>query len=345
MGNQHRLVVKACVHFFKIFIILNVLVLTACGSGLDSTDNDDGNYGVGWVKIVSPAGDYYTMSSNPLWISGETFISPTWFTCCSGSARDTGVTVTWENQTTGQKGYANQQVELCGIMGPYFLCNHTWSASIHAELGENVIRVNAEDPGGNMGSDTVTVNLPYLTSSIYGRIRNTNNNHSYFGHAGISVNLTGAGVNKADYVSDAGNFEFHGLNAGSYVITPISSSTSYNSMSYTFVPGSRNITVSNTKTSGVDFSTAIYNVSGRVGIFMNDVRISGANGSMRKQSGFYGYYRFPVPSGTYTIAPYCGLTCSIVSLNTFVFSPKSRTITVNDQDIGDQNFSVTLDPL
>jgi len=338
MANQN-LLIKRAVQIFQALIILNILVLTACGDGVDDSTDSDSNHGSGWVKIVSPAGDYYTMSSNPLRLSGEAFISPTWFTCCSGSAQDTAVTVKWENQKTGQTGYANQQVETCGIMQPYYLCNHTWSASIHTELGENVIKITAEDPGENKGTDTVTVNLPYLTSSVYGRIRNTNNNYSYFNKAGISVNLTGEGVDKTGYVSDGGPFEFHGLNTGSYVITPMSSS-----MSFTFVPGSRNITLSDTKTTGVDFTTSIYNVSGRVGNFMNNVRISGTNGSMKTQSGSSGYYWFRVPSGTYTIAPYCGLMCW-ASRYTFSFSPTSKTITVSDQDIGGVNFNATLTPL
>ncbi len=94
----------------KIILLISLFVwLAACRGGGSDNSGDDGNYGYGWVKISSPAGDHYTMSSNPLRISGEAFISPTWFTCCSGSAEDTGVTVTWENQTTGQQGYANQQ--------------------------------------------------------------------------------------------------------------------------------------------------------------------------------------------------------------------------------------------
>ena len=343
MGNQHQLL-KRAVHIFRALIILNALALTACGDGVDDSADSDGNQGSGWVKIVSPAGDYYTMSSNPLRISGEAFISPTWFTCCSGSAEDTAVTVKWENQTTGQTGYATQQVETCGIMQPYYLCNHTWSASIHAELGENLIKVTAEDPGGNKGTDTVTVNLPYLASSIYGRIRNTNNNYPYFPSTGISVNLTGEGVNKTDYLFDSGLFEFHGLKTGSYVITPVNPSASYNNMSYTFYPDSLSITITDTKTTGVDFTTAIYSVYGRVGNFMNDIRISGPNGSMRKQTDFSGYYYFRVPAGTYTVAPYCGLMCW-TSRYTFSFSPKSKTITVSDQDIRGVNFSVSLTPL
>jgi hypothetical protein len=165
MSNLNQLVTRV-VHIFRIFFILNIIVLTACGDGVDDSTNSDGNHGSGWVQITSPAGDYYTMSSNPLRLSGEAFISPAWFTCCSGSAEDTAVTVKWENRKTGQTGYANQQVETCGIMQPYYLCNHTWSASIHTELGENVIKVTAEDPGGNIGIDTVTVKLPYLTSTF-----------------------------------------------------------------------------------------------------------------------------------------------------------------------------------
>ena len=203
-----------------LFTILSVWLVACGGGGNGSDSSDDDNYGDGWVKIVSPEGDYYTMSSNPLRTSGEAFISPTWFTCCSGSAEDTGVTVTWENKTTGQKGYANQQVETCGFMSSIYLCNHTWDASIHAELGENVIRITAEDLSGNIGRDTVTVNLPYLTYSIYGRIKNANNDYNYFLGQGIVVNLTGEGVDEIDYLFHSGTFEFHGLSAGSYVIHP-----------------------------------------------------------------------------------------------------------------------------
>ena len=115
-------------------------------------------------------------------------------------------------------------------------------------------------------------------------------------------------------------------------------------MSFTFVPASRSITLRDTITRGVDFTTAIFNVSGWAGSFMNDVRISGTNGRMTTRSGSSGYYSFRVPPGTYTTAPYCSLIC-FVSLYTFDFWPNSRTITVSDQDNGGLNFNVTLTPL
>ena len=113
------------------------------------------NVGAGWVTIKT----YYASSPTNAYLAGSAFISPGWWHCCSGSAEDTGVTVTWTNLTTGVSGPAWQQAVYCWFFGSY-LCGHTWSANVPLIPGSNGILVTATDPSGNIGRATVTIEPP-----------------------------------------------------------------------------------------------------------------------------------------------------------------------------------------
>ncbi|MBI3529191.1 MAG: Ig-like domain-containing protein [Betaproteobacteria bacterium] len=139
-----------------------LLMLCACGGGGGGTDastppNDPNRVGAGWVTITgSDAGPSKLTNSPTVSLSGDAFISPKFFVCCTGSATDTGVTVSWANATTGGSGAATQAPQYCFFLG-YYLCGHTWQATIDLVVGNNAITITATDPGGNLGRATVSV--------------------------------------------------------------------------------------------------------------------------------------------------------------------------------------------
>jgi len=144
-----------------VFLIALVLQLAACGGGDgggSTPPNDPNRVGAGWITITnSTAGPTSSTAAPTVGLGGDAFISPGWFRCCTGSASDTGVTVSWVNATTGISGAATQTPQYCWLF-EYFLCGHTWQATIIDLLvGNNVITITAEDPSGNLGRVTTTV--------------------------------------------------------------------------------------------------------------------------------------------------------------------------------------------
>jgi hypothetical protein len=136
-------------------IIFGVLSILGSGGGSDDTSSNGTTPNEGWVTITYPTSN--NTDNSPQYISGEAFISPTWWRCCSGDASDTGVTVIWSNETTGQTAQASQYVSICWFLWSPYLCNHTWSANIPVIEGNNLIAVTAFDPSGNTGTDRITI--------------------------------------------------------------------------------------------------------------------------------------------------------------------------------------------
>jgi hypothetical protein len=70
-------------------LLLTLLVCAGCGGGGGGGSNDPVPGG-GWVTILTPGeGPGHTDYCNAARVSGEAFISPDWWRCCSGSAEDT----------------------------------------------------------------------------------------------------------------------------------------------------------------------------------------------------------------------------------------------------------------
>ncbi|MCX7794713.1 MAG: hypothetical protein N2257_09995 [Thermodesulfovibrionales bacterium] len=140
-----------------ICIILFLYFSASCGGGGVNGDYEFRN-GNGWVTIEYPTTEpTFSTNDDSIYLSGRAFISPTHWRCCSGSAEDTGVKVTWENKTTNQGGDTYQSVQICNFLGTPYLCNHRWSATVPLVYGNNYIVITAIDLGGLSGKDSITV--------------------------------------------------------------------------------------------------------------------------------------------------------------------------------------------
>ena len=138
-------------------IAIGIATLIASGGGGSDSDNG-GTPNEGWVKIYFPTTeDNYTTDNSPQYFTGEAFISPTSWRCCSGDASDTGVIVEWRNETTGQSAQASQYIRICYFLWSPYLCDHRWSANIPIIEGNNSIVITASDPAGNNGTDRITI--------------------------------------------------------------------------------------------------------------------------------------------------------------------------------------------
>lgn len=131
-------------------------MLIACSDGGGPEHVESPNEG--WVTITYPTTEgTYNTDNSPQYMNGEAFISPTWWRCCSGDASDTGVTVFWRNEATGQTAQASQYVRICFFLWSPYLCDHTWSANIPVIEGNNSITITTSDPAGNTGTDRITI--------------------------------------------------------------------------------------------------------------------------------------------------------------------------------------------
>jgi hypothetical protein len=128
------------------------------GGGDESASPPDPNapvsIGRGFIRINSPSdGSTFTTESGSVSLSGNAFISPTSFRCCSGSATDTGVTVT---STSGSVAQTAHYCRPFGF-GPLTICEHTWTTTISLVVGKNQFSVEASDADGNYGRDSITI--------------------------------------------------------------------------------------------------------------------------------------------------------------------------------------------
>jgi hypothetical protein len=164
-------------------ILLFILGLTGAGITSCGSESDPGytpppvdpqcnssNNG-GWVTVTNPEYCPIQTESSSAFVAGKAFISDAWYRCCTGSATDTGVTVSWFNETSATSGYTVQFVRYCWFFGT-FLCDHSYYANIPLAMGENRIIVTASDPSGVSGQRTITFRRvpettpPTVTSSL-----------------------------------------------------------------------------------------------------------------------------------------------------------------------------------
>lgn len=308
-------------------------MIIGCGGGEGGGEEDDS--GGGWVTIEDPTTEPATSTHcDSIYIAGEAFISPTWYRCCSGSAEDTGVTVTWRNITSGESGNADQDVDICYFFGSPYLCNHRWGATVPLILGENHITVTASDPSGVSGQGSITVSKPVASFSIHGRVTNTLDIGLWnSGISGFTLTLTGTDQNTSVFTDRYGDYTFSCIQNGSYTITPSST------INFTFKPTNMSVTVSNADVTSQDFVTEAYFISGTVtntsGIGISGVHVSlaGTNASATCFTDQHAYYVFAAPNGSYAITP---SDCDW--LGCYSFAPATRDVTVDNADVTGQDF-------
>ena len=312
--------------FFIIFFSLSAALVITCGGGSDTADTQSQAPGNGWVSITAPDHNYATYCDN-VFLSGQAFISSRYSGCCSGSASDTGVTVTWTNSTTGQTGTAYHSVSTCYLFGTPYLCNHSWSASVLLAFGSNIIRIVASDPSGARGEQTITVQRPGIGFSMVGKTVTTE------GRALFPVTLNFSGPVSGSASSDInGNFSITCLPDGVYNVAP-------SSYLYVFTPSSRTVVVSGSDITGQDFVTEAYFVSGRI-TSATGIGISADVVNFEKDGAAFaidltdssGNYSLAVPNGTYTLIP------KDPWFVTTTFSPVQAAVVVNGADVSGQDF-------
>jgi hypothetical protein len=308
---------------------------------------DDGNgSGVGPsggdITITIPTESSYTSTScDTAHLSGNAFISNSYSRCCSGDAKDTGVTVTWVNLITGATGAADQYVRTCyGLFNYPYLCGHSWSADIPLILGDNIIKVTAVDPGGTGGTDTITVYKPEYSYTVSGLLSTPEGTGVGYDQSGIEVELLSNEnlTTRPASTGTVGDYEFTCIPNGSYTLVPVSSS-----FTYVFEPEYRTFTVADQDMTGIDFKADGYLVTGKItdassGTPVNsfvrmDIKSETAEWYWYVQQG--GTYSFVVPNGAYTITPtstelYCPGGCT--------FTPENRTVEITDSSQPDIDF-------
>jgi hypothetical protein len=314
-------------------LLMMALITQGCSdNGSDITLTNE--LGGGWVTIATPSDSgSATTYCDSAWVSGEAFISADYFRCCSGSATDTGVTVSWENLVTGTHGDASQAVDYCYLFGTPYLCNHTWQAEIPLILGDNIIQISAIDPGGAGGRDTITIYKPEYGYNLSGRVSTYDDLGLGYFQSGVELTLDGA-VTKRVIPSSAdgyglvtGQYQFSCVPNGAYTLTATTQS-----FSYIFEPAFINFAVAGQDVFNLDFKTTAYPLSGTItdssGLTHSSfisVTVDGGGDSWSWPVQQDGSYTYLVPNGSYTITPsdYFCLTC--------YFTPSSITVEVTDQ--------------
>lgn len=147
---------------FCLAVAAQALVSCGGGGGEGGTTLDLSSSGL--VSIEQPTtAPTYTTDGSTVPMKGKAFISPTHWRCCTESATDTGVTVSWVNANSGGAGSTTQRAVYCWLF-QFFLCDHEWDASVSLVMGSNAITVTASDPSGRVGSKTLVVTrVPDIT--------------------------------------------------------------------------------------------------------------------------------------------------------------------------------------
>jgi len=311
------------------------LVLTSCGGGGGDGGGDGGgggNQGAGFVTIDSPtSAASYDSVCETVPLSGTAFISPTWWHCCSGSASDTGVTVTWTNSATGVSQPAHQDVDICYLLGTPYLCNHTWSASVPLVLGYNPIKVTASDPSGVTASKTITVYKSEHSYTITGQVTYPNSNGT--GLAGIKISVAGGTLSQWATTGADGRYAMSCVPNGTYNLTASSS------INYVFTPASLMPVINNADVTDQNFVTEAYQVAGIItdhdpstNYYGTKVDLTGSS-SATAYTDNSGGYLFVLPNGAYTLTP-----SDIYNTYGSSYTPYSRSVLVDHANIGGLDF-------
>lgn len=329
--------------FVLLASVFFLFALAACGGGGgsggsgDDTDNDT-SYAGGWVSITTPATETASAYCSPFRLAGEAFISDDYYRCCSGSAEDTGVLVTWQNLSTGGSGTAYQSVRVCYLFSTPYLCDHQWWADIPLQDGDNAIKVLAQEvaPGTGWGTDTVTVTkTPGATYAVSGSVATNAGESLSYQNARIDARIYNDALATKGAVSSDGTFRFTCIPNGVYTVDLTAP------LSYVFVPGHYEANVNASSVADLDFLTEAYFISGSIVYSTSGtpassiaVEVSGTAGTMTVFTDVNGQYRLAVPNGTYTVRPYYLLVSDPLD-----FSPAQVELTINGTDFPNVDFT------
>jgi hypothetical protein len=280
-----------------VLLALVVAALLSCGGGDDGwTETRSG--GGGWVKIVTPSDTSpYEHSCNTVRMTGEAFISSTLYRCCSGSAEDTGVEVTWQNLSTGEGGKASQKISICYFLFTPVLCDHTWSIEVPLQPGNNTIRVRAAEvePGTKWGEKEFVVVLPGTAFEISGHLHTHDGRPLSFNESRIVLELTGVDKKSASPTAD-GSFHFSCVQNGYYTLSPTSP------LGQVYDPSWSAVTISGADVHGLDFTTEAYFVGGAVPVGFKSISVERGEFSISYYLNYWqDSYRLAVPNGYYLL--------------------------------------------
>lgn len=264
----------------QLIIIFSLLcILAGCGGG-GSGGGSGGVSNVGDGSVDTNEG-YITISNHSsndieycgnITLKGNAFISPDRsggnYAGTQPDGEDTGVNVTVRNETTGNSASVNQYVSICseyyGLLGYYYyLCNHTWEASVALEIGDNVISVMATDYNGNTGHDSIIINKPEESYTVSGTVNNLAYSYGLITpESNIWMYLTGGKITQSQQLKTinlggrvVSGYQFTCVPNGSYTITQISL------IDYVFEPENHVINVDYDNVIDVDFITEAYYLS------------------------------------------------------------------------------------
>jgi hypothetical protein len=324
MKNLHR--------FLLLSTLLLSLFLASCGGG---GETGGGTETVSAIAIQTPSSeDAFLTDCNEVFLGGESdYPASQW----------SGVNLSWQNQTDHGllSGMGQTSVDRCiGWFFGYWWyedCNAGWWADIPLNIGSNTITVTAFDSNQNVvGQDKIIINKPEISFSIRGRITNIDGT----GLFNMKVILDGS----ANYVytDSNGYYDLKCLKNGVYHVYPDPEGyynpgrVFFNYMDWPFTPNSSTVVVNDMDVSGEDFSTEVYEVSGRIinasgnGFENLDVFITAADGKKSSsRTGKDGFYALLVPNGIFTVQP----------SDNFSFDPPSRQVRVEGNGVYSQDFS------
>jgi len=325
------------VRLVLVFLFFVLFLITACGGG--GGEGDDGVTppppldGGGWITILAPeASSPYETYCDSIYLAGEAFISSGYFRCCSGSAEDTGVQVTWRNSSTGEGGVATQRVHVCDFLGTPFLCNHEWSVTVPLRLGSNaiVLRASEVSPGTAWGEAQFIVEVPEPSYEVSGSLMTTDGRPLWWYASGIELRLTNADFSTRALSNPDGTYRFGCVRNGNYEIFPTAP------LGQTYTPAMASVAVGGGDVSGVDFQAESYFVSGTVTWAVSGapvtnkyVRIESGGMSISTRTDDQGAYRLAAPNGNYSVNVYDVVFPDPPG----TFSPETRLVTVDGSDV------------
>lgn len=301
-----------------LFILVIISALLSCSNDVSDSESQ------AWVRIDEP-NDGAVTTSDSIYIKGN------------AGMRDGSYpgTVYWTSNTGS--GVARQQV-ICILA-----CITAWDATVPLMLGDNTITVTMLDGIDQVGVTRftyVTVNGKITMNDIDGPLV-----------LDVPVNIRG-NENNITVTTDAGQYSYPYIRAGTYTINPLSLPLPQSSACIdSYIPSSREITVLENNTSdiyGQDFiaveGTPCYYISGSIVPStnptggMSDIKVTLTDQygnemiDYSNASGYYSFHNFE--PGTYTITP---SDCDYLG-NCQTFTPSFIEVTISGSDVTGQDF-------